>query len=60
MQTVIYMRANGLMIWPVDLAYIPILMEQATKDSGNRISSMAKAKKFGLMAQHTEDSILMA
>jgi hypothetical protein len=57
---VIYMRANGSMTWPMDLACTPILMGQVTKDNGNRISNMAKVKRFGLMAQHTKELIYVA
>jgi len=56
MLRVMFMKANGPMIKLMDKESTLILMEAATKVSGCRISSTAKALSSGQMAQSTPDN----
>ena len=57
MPMVIYMRDSGSTTWQTDTASTLILMAPAMKDTGNKISSMARAKKFGPTAQLILDNM---
>ena len=57
MLMVIYMRDSGSTTWQTDTASTLILMAPAMKDTGNKISSMARAKKFGPTAQLILDNM---